>query len=135
MEPRARIFSLDEANALLPELESLLHALELKQERFRRLEDELFFWEILEQAAPPETKFQELEASLLALEKEINQIRELGCFLRHAERGLIDFLAQRDEEWIYYCWKRGEKEICYYHTLGGGFLERQPLRGENARTS
>lgn len=134
MEPRKRIFSLEQANALLPALESLLDTLEAKQEHFRRLEDELFFAEILEKTSPPETKFQELEASLLALEKEINQIRELGCFLRHVERGLIDFLAQRDEEWIYYCWKRGEKEIRYYHTLGGGFLERQPLRGENART-
>ena len=129
MEPRHRIFSLEQANAILPELESLLGVLELKQETFRRLEEELFFVEILEKTSPPEIKFQELETALLALEGEIDRIRELGCFLRHVERGLVDFLAQRerDQKWIYYCWRRGEKEIQYYHTPGGGFLERQPL--------
>lgn len=132
MEPRHRIFSLEEANALLPELESLLEILEAKQESFRRLEDELFFAEILESTSPAEVRFQELETSLLALEEEITSIRRLGCFLRHAERGLVDFLSHRGEERIYLCWRRGEKQIQYYHTLKGGYLERQPLSGEES---
>lgn len=127
MEPRPRFFSLKQANALLPELESLLSVLEAKQESFKRFEDELFFAEILEKTSPPEIKLQELENVLLTLEEEIKQIRQLGCFLRHAEKGLVDFPAQRGEERIYYCWKRGEKEIQYFHTLRGGYLERQPI--------
>ena len=127
MEPCPRVFSLEQANALLPELESLLSVLETKQETFKRLEDELLFLEILEKTSPPEIKFQELETILLTLEEEIKQIRQLGCFLRHAEKGLVDFPAERGEERVYYCWKRGEKEIQYFHTLQGGYLERQPI--------
>lgn len=127
MKPRHRLFSLEQANALLPELELLLNTLEIKQDNFKRLEDELFFAEILERSSPPEVKLQELEAILLTLEEEIRQIRELGCFLRHAEKGLVDFPAERGEEKVYYCWKRGEREIQYFHTLRGGYWERQPI--------
>ena len=122
-----KVFSLEEANALLPELESLLTEFEAKHEAFQRLEDHLFFEEILDNAAPDEAKLRELEERLAALETEIEKIRTLGCLLRHPERGWVDFLARRDKEWICYCWRRGEPGIQFYHTLGGGFFERQPL--------
>lgn len=127
MKARLKIFNLDEANALLPELESLLGELEAKQEAFRRLHDELFFEELLHKASPSEARFQQLEETLVELEEEIEKIAKLGCLLRHPERGLVDFLAQKDEERIYYCWKRGENQIQFYHSLRGGFFERHPL--------
>lgn len=122
-----KVFELEEANSLVPRLEALLAALEEKHEGFRRLQDDLFFEEILNEAAPSEDRIQELERILTHLEFEMAKIRELGCLLRHPERGLVDFLAKRGEEWVYYCWRRGEKEIQFYHTLRGGFYERQPL--------
>ena len=122
-----KIFDLEEANALLPKLEALLETFEAKREAFRELQDGLFFEELLEEISPPEEKIKALEETLDKLEEEIKKIRELGCLLRHPERGLVDFLARRDNEWIYYCWQRGEKEIRYFHTLGGGFFERKPL--------
>jgi hypothetical protein len=127
VNPSLKVFELDEANALLPKLEALLAELEEKQEEFRRLQEGLFFEELLDEASPPEEKLQDLERVLLRLEEEITEIRRLGCLLRHPERGLVDFLARRSGEWVYYCWRRGEKEIQYYHTLRGGFLERQSL--------
>ncbi len=127
MNPRMKVFSLEEANALLPELDSLLEQFETKHDAFKRFEDQLFFEEILDHAEPHETKLKELEACLVALEKEIEKIQTLGCLLRHPERGWVDFLARRNEELICYCWRRGEEGIQFYHSLGGGFLERQPL--------
>lgn len=127
MANRLKVFNLNEANALLPELESRLSQLETKHEIFKQLEDKLFFEEILEQASPPEIRLQELEETLIRLEEDIQRIRELGCLLRHSERGLVDFLARKGEGWIYFCWRRGEKEIRFYHSLRGGFLERRPL--------
>ena len=127
MNQNQRTFTLEEANSLLPELESLLASLETKQEIVRQLHDEIFFEELLENDAPPDTRLQELEATLVRMEEEIQRIRTLGCRLRSPREGLIDFLSQRDAEWVYYCWKRGEKEIRFYHTLRGGFLERKPI--------
>ena len=127
MNPQRKIFSLEQANALVPQLESLLGGLEVKFDAFRKLQDELFFMELLDGMSPPEERLQEMETTLAALEGEIENIRGLGCTLRHIERGLVDFLARQQEGWIYYCWRRGEKEIRFYHSLRGGFLERQSL--------
>lgn len=127
MNPRRKVFDLNEANALLPQLDTLLGELEEKREAFRRLQEILFFEELLDEMAPPEEKLQALEEALLKLEKEIEKIRQLGCLLRHPEQGLVDFLARREGDWVYYCWRRGEREIQFYHTLRGGFFERQPL--------
>ena len=127
MTQKPKIFALEEANALLPELEGLLAELDEKQETFRRLQDRLFFEELLEDASPPDEEIREMETRLTELEKEIQKIRELGCLLRHAEKGLVDFLSKRGEEWVYFCWRRGEKQIEFYHTLRGGFFERQKL--------
>lgn len=128
MAAQGRVFDLAEANRLIPRLEALLSELEEKQRLFERRHDELFFEELLEEASPPESQLQELEEILAALEQHIGSIRNLGCVLRHPQRGLVDFLARRDNEWIYYCWRRGEKEVQFYHSLQGGFFERHPLR-------
>lgn len=127
MDVTPKVFSVDEANSLLPAIESRLAELEEKQSAFRRLQDEVFFEEILGEASPPDGMLREVEEALLDLEVEIRKIQELGCLLRHPERGLVDFLGRRGESWIYYCWRRGEKEVGFYHTLRGGFLERKPL--------
>jgi len=127
MNPFRKVFKLDEANALLPELEEILSQFETRHDTFRRLEDELFFEEMMEGASPAESRLKALEDALLSLEEHIRKIRSLGCLLRHAEKGLVDFPARQDEKWIYYCWRKGEKEIQFYHTPRGGFLERHPL--------
>lgn len=132
MKPPYKIFSLEEADALIPQLEALLSEIEKKQETFHRLQDELFFEELLGDAPPSELQMKELDHSLDGLEKELKVIRSLGCLLRHPERGLVDFLAEAGNEWIYYCWRRGESKIEFYHTLQGGYFERRPLARSGA---
>jgi hypothetical protein len=122
-----KVFSLDEANSLIPQLQALLDDLEKKQESFHKLQDELFFEELLDDSPPSEVQLQELEQTLHRLEKELKEIRSLGCLLRHPERGLVDFLAKEGEQWIYFCWRRGERDIQFYHSLRGGYFERKPL--------
>ncbi|MBI2167295.1 MAG: DUF2203 family protein [Candidatus Omnitrophica bacterium] len=126
---RPKVFQLEEANSLVPQLETFLAELEEKQHSFDRLHDELFFEELVEEARLPETKFQELEKTLEELAKSMEKIQGLGCVLRHVRRGLVDFLAKEGEKMIYYCWRRGEKEIQFYHPLRGGLFERRPLAG------
>lgn len=128
---RLKIFKLEEANSLLPVLEGLLSRWEEKHESFRRFQDHLFFEELMEDTQPSESEQRELEKLLETLEEEMAEIAALGCLLRHAERGMIDFLGLKGEDQVYFCWKRGEKKIGYYHTIKGGFFERQPLSGED----
>ena len=69
---------------------------------------------------------------ILLLEKEfqkkLKRFEQVGCELKALDPGLVDFYGQRDNELIYLCWKEGEDEIVFWHTLNGGFRGRQPLR-------
>lgn len=122
-----KLFDREGANALIPHLESLLEELERRQAVFRRFQDEILFDELLDPHSSFEECSHEMEKILAGIEEVILQIQNLGCRLRHAERGWVDFLAKKGEEKIYFCWERGEKEIQFYHPLGGGFFERHPL--------
>lgn len=126
---QTKVFELEEANALVPALETILAELEEKRRAFERHHDVLFFEELLEEISPPESELQELEGILLSLEEQVRKINQFGCVLRHLGRGDVDFLGRRGKDWIFYCWRRGEKEVRYYHTLRGGFFERQRLNG------
>lgn len=48
--------------------------------------------------------------------------------LRDATQGLIDFHAQGDDGVVYYlCWRRGERELEWWHLPEEGFAGRKPL--------
>ena len=137
MKNRPRVFSLDEANALLPELEILLTDLLKKKEKHARSHDELLIHELVAQAEKHsdsqnglqefEQAAQTLEGELADLEKSIQRICELGCVLRHVENGWVDFLGEREGESVYFCWKRGEKTIQYFHPFKDDMTARLPL--------
>jgi len=136
VKPSPRLFSLDEANALLPALNSFFDRWSEKREVYTRRHDELLMHELLREAerhaaeAGPQTleaEIQAVEEALADLAREIETVKALGCVVRNLERGWVDFLAKRDTERIYFCWHRGEKAIRFYHSLAAGMTERLPL--------
>ena len=101
--------------------------------------DELFLYELIAQAEHKagvqtdpedlENEFHKLETSISGLEKDLKQIRSLGCVIRNLEKGWVDFLGRIGEEYVYYCWKSGEEQIQFYHSLKGGMKDRKLLNG------
>lgn len=57
----------------------------------------------------------------------VNAIHGLGAQVKDADEGLVDFPALRGDEEVLLCWKLGEDEIAYWHTLADGFAGRRPL--------
>jgi hypothetical protein len=58
----------------------------------------------------------------------VNEIHGLGAEVKDADEGLIDFPALHGEdEEVLLCWKLGEEEIEYWHSVEGGFAARRPL--------
>jgi len=57
----------------------------------------------------------------------VNRIHGLGAQVKDADEGLIDFPALREGEEVLLCWKLGEGEIAYWHSLEDGFAGRRPL--------
>jgi len=61
------------------------------------------------------------------LEEAVALIRSWGIELKDAERGLVDFYAERNGQIVYLCFLYGEDDVKWWHTLEGGFAGRQPL--------
>ncbi|HXI56583.1 MAG TPA: DUF2203 domain-containing protein [Polyangia bacterium] len=62
-----------------------------------------------------------------ALSDEIERVRALGGQIKDIETGLVDFPGRRGSDEILLCWKLGEKQIRYWHTVDGGFSSRRPI--------
>ena len=61
------------------------------------------------------------------LARTVDEIAAHGAQVKDVEEGLIDFPAWRGGETVLLCWKLGEDEIRYWHTLADGFAGRQEL--------
>jgi hypothetical protein len=69
----------------------------------------------------------EVERVARELAKTIDDIVARGVEIKDLDEGLIDFPALRRGETVLLCWKLGEDEIRYWHTVEGGFAGRQEL--------
>jgi hypothetical protein len=122
-----RIFSLAEAEALLPTLRSLLGEIGAAWNHVRELNPEV-------QKARDASAFDgfskagvEYVESVSHLMLLIHQIKELGVHLKDAEKGLCDFPYIRRGKMVYLCWQLGEDRIEYWHDIETGFAGREPL--------
>jgi hypothetical protein len=121
-----RHFTVDEANALLPQLEPLLQQL-------REAKDELTDGEAHELLSDAATgngggePGRQVGAAFLEVRRLLGALEESGIVLRDIDRGLLDFPALEGEREIYLCWELGEDEIAYWHDVSSGYGGRQPL--------
>ena len=69
----------------------------------------------------------EVDRLARSLARTVDAIAEHGAQVKDIDEGLIDFPARRGGETVLLCWKLGEDEIRYWHTLEDGFAGRQEL--------
>lgn len=132
-----RVFTLAEANSLIPTLEQLMEELLAKKKRMQKHHDQLLVLDLIagERIHDYQShdgreyleKSAELESLILSFEEDILKINETGCFLRDLEKGIVDFFYVHNKQLVYLCWKKGEKKIHFYHDLDDGDRHRKPL--------
>ncbi|GAB5603650.1 DUF2203 domain-containing protein [Thermus sp. FJN-A] len=122
----ARIFTKEEADALLPELRRVLSQMRQARKELGEIQARL------PEARGVERRALEEEARFLlgSLEADARYLTSLGVFLKDLDRGLVDFPARIGGEVVFLCWQEGEPEVAHYHPLSGGFRERRPLLAE-----
>ena len=127
-----RLFTLDEALALLPTVRQLLTEI---QARRREIEERSAALDRLLAAtggngylAADVTRAREALAQAAGqLQRLMTDLDETGAELKGIDEGLIDFRAQREGREVYLCWRLGEECIAYWHDLDTGYAGRQPL--------
>ena len=129
-----RHFTPEEANAALVEVRPLVERMvEQRRAHVAALERQ----EDLEGhirgnggGIPPAT-LAEAAAEVERIERElartVDEINEHGAQVKDFDEGLIAFPARHRGETVLLCWKLGEDEIRYWHTLEAGFAGRQEL--------
>jgi hypothetical protein len=129
----ARLFTLTEANALLPRLRSEFELLGRIRSEAEATRAELARIETKGKSNGKNlaTEIRERQERLKRSGTDANAILEgivaLGCEIKDVEQGLVDFPSERDGRTVYLCWKLGEDSVAFWHELSTGFSGRQPL--------
>ena len=121
-----RHFTREEANALLPQLTSMLTQLREAKEELTDTEAH----EALSEAAPTNgggDEGKQVGVAFLEVRRLLDMIEQAGIVLRDIDRGLIDFPAVLEGREVYLCWELGEDEVAFWHDLETGFGGREPL--------
>ena len=130
-----RLFTLEEANALVPRVRELFESIHERMELLGELQQQLEDF----RARKREGEHAEREGKLVAeslgragrlsdeIRDLIGEVQAIGCEVKDLGQGLVDFRARRDDRVVYLCWKLGEDEIRHWHELHTGFSGRQPL--------
>ena len=151
-----RYYTLDAANAAVPELDGIVGVLAEQRAELVRLRDEVLAAGTSAgdgattavadrsnrpaaessgetQAADPPI-VDDLRLTRLRMQGLIDQmaagvarIDGLGLTLRDIEHGLVDFPALVAGRQVWLCWQRGEPAIGFWHDLETGFSGRRPL--------
>lgn len=130
-----RTFTLDEAQSLLPVLESLLRtAIQAKrimdevEAELQMLNHRIFlnggmFLDIVPLAR---RKAERARAEQRAKDA-IAEIDSIGVQVKDLDMGLLDFPCDVEGQKILLCWKLGEKAITHWHGIEEGFAGRKPI--------
>lgn len=130
-----RLFTLREANELVPQLVRHFERLQEIRHLARELREELADLELKARSNGRDhaDEIRELRDRLEGCRRDasaiVAQIGDLGGEIKSVEDGLVDFRARREDRVVYLCWKLGEDRIAYWHELDTGFASRQPLDG------
>ena len=120
-----RTYTVEEADAMLPELRERLGRIRLaRQTMLHRAE--LVREKVVEEVGGAHAGSEYWEATA-ALRTEIERLATEGILLRDPETGLVDFPGERDGERVYLCWRLGEDRVGHWHPLDTGFAGRRPL--------
>jgi hypothetical protein len=130
-----KTFSLDEAQMLLPVLDSLLkNAQQWKQKAegtalaLHQLNQRIFVnGGTLLSIEKVARQRAEQEHAVQRVKDAIAEIDAIGVQLKDLDNGLLDFPCRLGDEVVLLCWKMGEAEITHWHTVDAGFAGRQAI--------
>ena len=136
-ERSRRIFSVEEANRMLPLVRAIVSDLvrltnEITDRRHRlnhllagreRDVEDVYSEELAEVERGVQRDTQRLR-------EYVEELRQLGVEPKGGD-GLVDFPAEMDGRPVYLCWKLGEPEVLFWHEVNAGFAGRQPLTADS----
>jgi hypothetical protein len=130
MSPARHTYTIEEANALMPQVRAVLLQLAVEQRRLDTTHADMHHQ--LDADGDPASA-----AQAARLESETTSIREgmqsllahlgdMGIELRDIEMGLVDFPGERDGEAVWLCWRMADPRVAFWHRTDEGYATRRP---------
>jgi len=124
-----KIFTVQEANALLPNVRTIVGKIQREHRRLSKYREEAK--KAAEAAERGGGGFPDGVAYAVVLTEltvQLAELEALGVQLKDFERGLVDFPSLRDGRVVLLCWQLGEgDELEWWHDVDAGFAGRTPL--------
>jgi hypothetical protein len=136
-----RSFTLDEAQSLLPILESLLRTaiegkklIETVDAELQELAHRVFLsGGLLVNIIQVARRKAEREKTIQRVKDTLAEIDATGVQVKDLDIGLLDFPCQVEGRTVLLCWKLGEQGITHWHDTSEGFAGRKPIDDRIAR--
>jgi hypothetical protein len=130
-----RSFTLEEAQSLLPVLESLLRTaidgkklIEAVDAELQDLAHRVFLsGGLLVNIIQVARRKAEREKTIQRVKDTLAEIDATGVQVKDLDIGLLDFPCQVEGRTVLLCWKLGEKGITHWHDTSEGFSGRKPI--------
>jgi hypothetical protein len=130
-----RTFTLNEAQQLLPILESLLrNAIESKKRvdeidaEFQKVNSRIMMHGGLSLDIVPLARLRaERDKLNQGMTDTLAEIAAMGVQIKDLDIGLLDFPCIVDGKVVLLCWKLGEETITHWHGTDEGFTGRKPI--------
>ena len=122
-----KLFTLEEANALIPqlldwvpEIQNLSGSMDRDFPDIRNARENAKW----NGGSKQGTRYLNV---MLKYNQLIQEIESIGCEIKGIREGLVDFPSIREGREVCLCWRMPEKEISFWHGLDAGFSGRQPI--------
>ena len=124
-----KLFTLSEANAMLPTVRRIAAAIAGAHRRIKSSQEAA---RVAAENATLGGGFMadgpQYVTDLMNLAEHTGELEALGVQLKDYERGLLDFPSMREGRVVLLCWQLGEGDrIEWWHDLETGFAGRQPI--------
>lgn len=119
-----RLYSIEEANALLPHLAPALVELREKYEQAQLARRQI---QIAAAGNGGSHERDDLNKLVARVDELLDRLREWDLELRDVSTGLVDFPSIVEGDDACLCWRLGEPEVAWWHRPDEGFVGRKPL--------
>ena len=126
-----RIFTLSEANGLIPELEQLWGNIKAGRQILVDTREEVKKASAQASLGGGTVVGVQYIKGLQDINGSLHAIQELGVVIKDVEIGLCDFPFLLDDRLVFLCWKSGEEQVRWWHDIDSGFADRQPIEDTN----
>jgi hypothetical protein len=125
-----RYFTAQEIDALIPRLEKIFEHVESCRSRAAELAAQTLAIQESDDAADiaqTQMKRSQVQFLLEAIQQDIDDVQRLGGITKDIEMGLVDFLGDVEDQDVWLCWKNGQRQVRFWHSLESGYRQRRAL--------